>query len=78
MEDGSLVVEWVCCVVDCGIVVNFDVVSNMVEGVIIDGIGNVFYGVMMFKDGVLEKINFDKYCMIWMREVFCKIDVYFV
>lgn len=78
MEDGSPVVERVCCAVDCGIVVNPDAASNMAEGAIIDGIGNAFYGAMTFKDGAPEKTNFDKYRMIRMREVPRKIDVHFV
>lgn len=42
-------------VFDCGIVVNIEGVVNMVEGVVIDGIGNVMYGEMIFIDGKFDK-----------------------
>src|SRR6187402_1633121 len=44
MRDGVPYVERVFSAIDCGIVVNPDAASNMVEGAIVDGIGNSFYG----------------------------------
>lgn len=78
IEEGKLVVEKVCCAIDCGIVVNPDAASNMAEGAIIDGIGNAFYGEMTFKEGVPQKNNFHQYRMIRMSEAPKEIDVYFV
>jgi len=78
VEDGKPVVQKVTSAVDCGIVVNPDAAANMTEGAIIDGIGNAFYGVMPFKNGVPEKSNFNQYRMIRMSEVPKAIDVHFV
>ncbi|HRI58230.1 MAG TPA: molybdopterin-dependent oxidoreductase [Saprospiraceae bacterium] len=77
-KDGKPVVQRVCCAIDCGIVVNPDAAANMVEGSIVDGIGNALYGSLTFKDGVPDKNNFDQYRMIRMNEAPQMIDVHFV
>ena len=78
MENGTPVVQNVCCAIDCGIVVNPDAAKNMAEGAIIDGIGNALYGELTFKDGVPQKKNFDQYQMIRMADAPKGIDVHFV
>ncbi|GAA6184721.1 molybdopterin cofactor-binding domain-containing protein [Aliiglaciecola sp. NS0011-25] len=71
-------VESVTSAIDCGIVVNLDSAKNMVEGAVIDGIGNAMYGEMTFTDGKPDKQNFDRYRIIRMDETPAKIDVHFV
>src|SRR5690606_13515271 len=44
MKNGHPYVERVFSAMDCGIVINPDAASNMVEGAVVDGIGNAFYG----------------------------------
>ncbi|MGB5553265.1 MAG: molybdopterin cofactor-binding domain-containing protein [Flavobacteriaceae bacterium] len=78
MENGKPVVEKVCCAIDCGVVVNPDAATNMVEGAITDGVGNAFFGELTFKDGVPQKNNFHQYQMIRMKEAPKEIDVHFV
>lgn len=78
MENGKPVVQKVTCVIDCGIVVNPDSAKNMAEGGIVDGIGNAFFGELIFRDGVPEKKNFDSYRMIRMSEAPREIEVHFV
>ena len=78
MEDGKLVIERVCCAIDCGIVINPNAASNLSEGAIVDGIGNALFGELTFKDGVPQKNNFHQYRMIRMGEAPKKIDVHFV
>lgn len=78
VEDGKPVVPSVCSAVDCGIVVNPDAATNMVEGAVVDGIGNALFGTMTFKDGVPEKNNFNTYRMIRHSEAPKAIEVYFV
>ena len=70
--------ERVTSAVDCGVVVNPDAATNMVQGAVVDGIGNAFYGKLTHKDGVPEQSNFDKYRIIRHREAPQKIDVHFV
>ncbi|MBU3822821.1 molybdopterin-dependent oxidoreductase [Flavobacteriaceae bacterium XHP0103] len=78
IENGSPVIENVCCVVDCGIVVNPDAATNLSEGAIVDGIGNALYGELTFKEGVPKKNNFHQYRLIRMSEAPKNIDIHFV
>ena len=71
-------IDNVFSVLDCGIVVNTEGAVNMVEGAIIDGIGNAMYGEMTFTDGKPDKQNFDRYRMIRMNEIPKNISVSFV
>lgn len=71
-------VQKVYAAVDCGIVINPDAAKNMAEGGIIDGIGNVLFGELLFKDGVPQKNNFNTYRMIRHQDVPESIEVFFV
>lgn len=77
-KDGLPYVERVFSAVDCGIVVNPDSAVNMVQGAVVDGIGNAFYGGLTHKDGMAEQNNFHNYRIIRMREAPKKIEVHFV
>ena len=78
MENGQPKVDKVVSAVDCGIVVNPDAASNMVEGAVVDAIGNAMYGEMTFTNGEPDKDNFDSYRMIRHNEAPKSIDVHFV
>ncbi len=78
LKDGQPAVENVYSAVDCGIVVNPDAAANMVEGAVIDGIGNALYGALTLKDGVPEQNNFNSYRMIRHNEIPKHIEVHFV
>jgi len=77
-KDGLPYVERVFSAVDCGVVINPDAAINMVQGAVVDGIGNAFYGGLTLKDGAPEQNNFNKYRMIRLREAPKKIEVSFV
>jgi isoquinoline 1-oxidoreductase beta subunit len=78
LRDGQPYVEQVFSAMDCGIVINPDAAKNMVEGAVVDGIGNALYGALTHKDGVAEQSNFHNYRMIRHNEAPKKIDVQFV
>ena len=78
MNDGQPYVERVFSAIDCGIVINPDAATNMVQGAVVDGIGNAFYGGLTHKDGVTEQNNFHNYRIIRMNEAPKKIEVHFV
>ena len=78
MKDGQPYVERVFSAVDCGIVINPDAATNMVQGAVVDGIGNAFYGGLTHIDGAVQQTNFHQYRMIRMHESPKKIDVSFV
>ncbi len=71
-------VERVFSAMDCGVVINPDAAVNMVQGAVVDGIGNAFYGGLTHQEGVPEQNNFHRYRMIRLREAPQKIDVHFV
>jgi isoquinoline 1-oxidoreductase beta subunit len=78
LRDGQPYVEQVFSAMDCGIVINPDAAKNMVEGAVVDGIGNALYGALTHKDGVAEQSNFHNYRMIRHNEAPKKIEVHFV
>lgn len=78
MKDGHPYVERVTSAVDCGIVINPDAATNMLQGAVVDGIGNAFYGGLTHKNGAAEQTNFHNYRIIRMNEAPKKIDVHFV
>jgi isoquinoline 1-oxidoreductase subunit beta len=78
MREGQPYVERVFSAVDCGIVINPDAAANMVQGAVVDGIGNAFYGGLTHKEGMPEQNNFHRYRMIRQRESPKKIEVHFV
>src|SRR5271169_4989288 len=50
-KDGSVRVRRVVCAIDCGIVVNPNIVQAQIEGAIIFGITAALYGAITLKDG---------------------------
>lgn len=76
--DETPCVERVFSAIDCGIVVNPDAATNMVQGAVVDGIGNALYGGLIHKDGAVLQNNFHNYRMIRIHEAPKKIDVHFV
>ena len=78
MKNGQPVVENVVSAMDCGFVINPEGAKNMVEGAIVDGIGNALFGGMRFEKGVAAQKNLNQYRIIRHREAPKKIDVHFV
>lgn len=77
-RDGQPYVERVFSAMDCGIVINPEAATNMVQGAVVDGIGNAFYGALTHKDGAAQQTNFDNYRLIRHNEAPKKIEVHFV
>ncbi len=67
-KDGSVRVRRVVCAVDCGVVVNPDIVRAQIEGAIIFGITAALYGAITLKNGRVEQANFDTYQMLRINE----------
>lgn len=78
LKDGHPYVEQVFSAVDCGIVVNPDAAINMVQGAVVDGIGNSLYGGLTLSNGVVNEKNLHSYRIIRMHEAPKKIEVSFV
>jgi isoquinoline 1-oxidoreductase subunit beta len=77
-RDGQPYFERVFSAIDCGIVVNPDAAINMIQGAVVDGIGNSLYGALTHKDGAAIQKNFSQYRIIRSHEAPKMIDVHFV
>jgi isoquinoline 1-oxidoreductase beta subunit len=78
VKNGQPQVENVVTAMDCGFVVNPEGAKNMVEGAVVDGIGNALYAEMRFEKGVPMQKNLNQYRIIRHKETPKKIDVHFV
>jgi isoquinoline 1-oxidoreductase subunit beta len=76
-RDGQPQVDRVVCAVDCGMVVNPEIVKRQMEGAIILALSSALYGQITFKDGRVQQRNFDNYRVVRMREA-PEIDVHIV
>lgn len=63
---GEIKLHKVYCAVDCGRVVNPDIVRMQMESGIIFGLTAALYGEIDFKDGVVQQHNFQDYRMLRM------------
>lgn len=77
-RNGEPYVEHVTSAIDCGIVVNPDAAINMVQGAVVDGVGNALYGALTHKNGAPEQNNFHNYRIIRHHEAPQNVDVHFI
>nr|WP_315165444.1 molybdopterin cofactor-binding domain-containing protein [uncultured Flavobacterium sp.] len=78
LNEGIPVVEKVTTAIDCGVVVNPEGAKNMIEGAVVDGIGNSLFGALTVTKGKPDQQNFDQYRMIRHNEAPKNIDIHFV
>jgi isoquinoline 1-oxidoreductase subunit beta len=76
-SDGRPRVHRVVAAVDCGEVVNPEIVKRQVESAIAYGLSAALYGRISFKDGRVEQGNFDSYPVLRMNEM-PKVEVHIV
>lgn len=75
--DGSLRVDRVVCAVDCGTVINPDVVRAQVEGGVGFALTAALYGAITLKDGVVEQSNFHDQPLLRINEM-PRVEVHIV
>ena len=68
VEDGRIRVHQVTCVVDCGQVVNPDIVRAQMEGSIMFGLTAALYGNLELVNGEIRESNFHDYPILRMNE----------
>jgi isoquinoline 1-oxidoreductase subunit beta len=68
-SDNKFTVDRVVCAVNCGLVVNPDVVKAQMEGGIGFGLSAALYGAITLKDGGVEQSNFHDYPVLRMNEM---------
>ena len=69
LEGGKPRVHRVVCAVDCGIVINPDIVRAQMEGGIAYGLSAALYGKVDIEQGKVMSSNFNKYRVLRMREM---------
>jgi len=65
---GEVRVHRIVCAVDCGTVVNPDIVKAQVEGGVVFGISGALWGEITLKNGRVEQSNFNNYRVLRMNE----------
>jgi isoquinoline 1-oxidoreductase beta subunit len=72
---GEVHVHKVVCTIDCGRVVNPEIIKAQMESGIVFGLTAALYGTITFKDGKVEQSNFHDYQMLRMKDM-PKVEVY--
>ena len=75
--DGTFHVDRVVCAVDCGIVINPDIVRSQMEGGIGYGLSAILGEALTIKDGAPVQSNFYDYTPLRMAQM-PKVEVYIV
>ena len=65
---GEVRVHRIVCAVDCGTIVNPDIVKAQVEGGVVFGISGALWGEITLKNGRVEQSNFNNYRVLRMNE----------
>ena len=68
VDNGTIRVHNVACVVDCGLVVNPDVVTAQMEGSIMYGLTAALHGNLDLENGAVKQSNFHDYPILRMNE----------
>jgi isoquinoline 1-oxidoreductase beta subunit len=66
---GEVRAHRIVCAVDCGTVVNPDIVKAQIEGGVVYGISAALWGEITLKDGRVEQTNFNNYRVLRMSEM---------
>jgi isoquinoline 1-oxidoreductase subunit beta len=69
LVNGAPRVHRVTCAVDCGIVINPDIVRSQMEGAIAFGLGAALYGKIDIETGRVVSDNFDRYRVLRVSEM---------
>jgi isoquinoline 1-oxidoreductase beta subunit len=76
-KDGSVRVERVVVAIDCGQVINPDMVKAQMEGGIVFGLTATLYGEITFEGGQTQQSNFNNYLMMRINEM-PRVEVHIV
>ena len=68
VREGTIRVHRVVCAIDCGLVVNPNIVAQQVESGVVYGLSAALHGEITLKDGKVEQSNFGDYPVLRMSE----------
>ena len=77
LPDAGVRIDRVVCAVDCGVIVNPDIVVAQIEGGLLFGITAALWGEITIRDGRVQQGNFNDYRLLRMNET-PKIEVHVV
>jgi isoquinoline 1-oxidoreductase beta subunit len=76
-KDGTLRVDRVVVAVDCGQVINPDLVTAQIEGGVVFGLTSALYDEITIQNGQVQQTNFDNYPMLRIADM-PKVEVHLV
>jgi isoquinoline 1-oxidoreductase beta subunit len=76
-KDGTLRVDRVVVAVDCGQVINPDLVAAQIEGGVVFGLTSALYDEITIQNGQVQQSNFDNYPMLRIADM-PKVEVHLV
>jgi isoquinoline 1-oxidoreductase subunit beta len=76
-KDGTLRVDRVVVAVDCGQVINPDLVAAQIEGGVVFGLTSALYDEITIQNGQVQQSNFDNYPMLRIADM-PQVDVHLV
>ena len=76
-KDGTLRVDRVVVAVDCGQVINPDLVAAQIEGGVVFGLTSALYDEITIQNGEVQQTNFDNYPMLRIADM-PKVEVHLV
>ena len=68
LQDGKPWVHRVVCAIDCGTVVNSNIVAQQLEGAVISGLTAALYSKVNIQAGVVHQSNFPSYPIVKLAE----------
>lgn len=74
---GDVRVDRVVCAVDCGRIVNPDIITAQMESAVVFGLSAALYDAITLKDGRVEQGNFDSYPLLALDET-PRVEVHIV
>jgi CO/xanthine dehydrogenase Mo-binding subunit len=77
LENGAPVVRRVVCAVDCGVVVNPDVVRMQLESAVVFALSAALHGEITIRDGAVVQGNFDDFPLVRI-DASPEVEVHFV
>jgi CO/xanthine dehydrogenase Mo-binding subunit len=77
VEAGAVKVHKVTCAVNCGRVINPEMVAQQMEGGIAFGLTTLVKGSIVFEEGRVQQANFDDYPLLQLAEM-PQVDAYIV
>ena len=77
MENGAPVVRRVVCAVDCGVVINPDIVRMQLESAVLFALSAALHGEITIRDGAVMQGNFDDYPLVRI-DACPEVEVHFV